>query len=162
MVRLNNPHSRDLSKEDFEKYPIWVWDDANEGYLPISDGKYTEEYGTLFIKATFQVEQIIFPGYLVGSGDFYAFGLFVNKEEVGFNINFSLSFMEKDMDRMFHLLKCKPFNLFPLIYTSPVCFEDGKQISGKFILEGESLHCLPDYIPKPKYDPREYWDKFSI
>ena len=75
MVRLNNPHRADLCKEDFEQFPVWVWDDANEGYLPLSE-PFTSEYGTLFIKARFIVNEHVLNGYLVGIQTFYAFGFF--------------------------------------------------------------------------------------
>jgi hypothetical protein len=37
MVRLNSPKRKEFVKEDFEEYPVWVWDDEMEYKLPISD-----------------------------------------------------------------------------------------------------------------------------
>lgn len=146
MPRLNKPNRKGLTKKDFEKYQLWVWDDENEGHLPISDSKYTSKYGTLFIKAFFECENCTFDGYLIGFDVFYAFGLFVNKKEIPFNVNMT-SFARKHAREIFAELNCKPFDLFPLKYTSPIDFDDGTPISGKFILDKE-LRCVPDAIPE--------------
>jgi hypothetical protein len=143
MVRLNNPHVQDITKADFDKYPIWVWDNGNEGFLPISDAKYTNEYGTLFIKANFESDGYRFDGYLVGDSSFYAFGIFIDDDEIGFNVNLT-DFVQKGVDKISKKLKINRLNLFPLRYTSPVCYEDGSPISGLFILKYGELFNQPD------------------
>lgn len=32
MARLTSPWRRSLSSDDFEKYPVWEWDDENIGH----------------------------------------------------------------------------------------------------------------------------------
>jgi hypothetical protein len=143
MARLNDSWKKNLRKEDFEKYPIWVWDDANEGFLPISDSKYTTEYGTLFIKSVFESDGHFFDGYLVGFDFFYAFGLFLYEQEVGLNINMP-EFVPKFQTQIFKLLNCTPFLLFPMRYKSSINFEDGTPISGVFELRNGKVFCVPD------------------
>ncbi|MDB5105339.1 MAG: hypothetical protein JWP91_3028 [Fibrobacteres bacterium] len=60
-----------------------------EGYHPIlGDGDLPDEYGTLFILATFTLPSgKTLPGYLVGSETFYAFGIFIGEKEYSFNLN---------------------------------------------------------------------------
>lgn len=130
MVRLNSPHSKDLSANDFKQYPVWTWDDGNEGYLPIADVEPSwDEYGTYFIKATFKTHGYVFDGYLVGNETFFAFGIFINNHETGFNLNMP-DFVDKTLDEIFKLLKCKPFQFFPVQYESSVRFKDWGPIAG--------------------------------
>ena len=127
MVRLDNPWKASLSKKDFEQYPIWVWDDENEGHLPLSEPSY--EYGTLFIKAHFKTEGYTFEGFLVGIDTFYAFCIFINDEEISFNLNLPGLF-EVKIKKIFDLLQCNPFQFFPIQYKADVCLEDEKELSG--------------------------------
>lgn len=127
MVRLNKPWRQILCKEDFDKYPIWVWDDANEGLLPLSEPSY--EYGTLFIKSHFFTNKYIFDGYLIGIESFYAFGLFVDSHDFVINLNLP-GLAEPDLQNIFEILKCKPFPFFPVRYKADVCIKEGKEMSG--------------------------------
>jgi hypothetical protein len=142
MARLDNPHRKMFSKQDFEQYPIWVWDDENEGLLPLSDSKYTTEYGPLFIKASFESSHHSFDGYLVGFHTFYAFFIFTNNGEIGFNKNLKKLIPQTEME-LFMKLHCDPYPLFPLRYTSPIRFEDGTAIAGEFQLKDGNLICVP-------------------
>jgi len=133
MVRLNSPNRKIFSQKDFEEYPVWTWDDEMEGHLPIAD-KYPswDEYGTYFIRSSFQKDNHMFDGYLVGNRSFYAFGLFVSSRLIGFNLNLS-NWIKKSEKEILRLLKCESFELFPLHYTSPVQFKDWPEISGVFM-----------------------------
>lgn len=89
MEKLGSIHEKDLSKEDFERFPIWVWDDEQEGYHPlVGTGPVPFGFGTLFVRATFRpVSGTSISGYLVGLRSFYAFGLFVDGEHYVVNRN---------------------------------------------------------------------------
>lgn len=127
MVRLNSPWRRNFSKEDFDQYPIWVWDDENFGHLPLSEPSY--EHGTLFIKAHFKTGGYTFEGFLVGGSSFYAFCIFFNNEEFYFNLNLT-KLMEEEIKRIFRILNCEPFVFFPVYYKAVVTIENQKKISG--------------------------------
>jgi hypothetical protein len=127
MVRLDSPWRRSLSKEDFDLYPIWVWDDENLGHLPLSEA--SNEYGTLFIKAHFKTGDYTFEGFLVGSDTFYAFGLFINGEKFTFNLNLP-GLIDVKVENIFQVLKCRPFNFFPIYYRADIFLEDQKEVSG--------------------------------
>ena len=127
MVRLTDPHCKDLGRKNFEQYPVWVWDDENEGYLPLTE-PFTSEYGTLFIKAKLTINSWVLDGYLVGIKNFYAFGLFVEEEEIIINISLP-EFIEPEKEKIRMLMKCNSFNIFPVKYESFVKI-DGEEISG--------------------------------
>jgi hypothetical protein len=127
MARLNSPWRKSLSKEDFDQYPIWVWDDENVGHLPLSKVSY--EYGTLFIKAYFTTGEYMFEGFLVGTDTFYAFGIFINGETFIFNFNLP-GLMDSKLKNIFQLLKCQPFNFFPIRYKADVCLKGNQEVSG--------------------------------
>jgi hypothetical protein len=130
MARLDNPKRKALSQADFDQYPFWVWDDENENHQPISEAEPSpEDYGTLFIKARFEANGHSFEGYLIGGSTFYAFGLFVADREFVMNLNLP-DMMEKSLAEISVLLKCPPFKLFPLRFTSPVRFRGGRVIAG--------------------------------
>jgi hypothetical protein len=130
MAKLNDPKRKTLSLADFEKYPVWVWDDDNENHQPISEAEPSPaDYGTLFIRARFESSRRSFDGYLIGGSTFYAFGLFIGGREIVMNFNLP-DLIEKNLVEMFRLLKCQPFQFFPLRFTSPVHFKGGRKISG--------------------------------
>lgn len=130
MVRLNSPRRTELSLDDFKSYPVWTWDDDNEGYLPMSDTELTwGEYGIYFIRATFKTHKYIFDGYLIGCRTFYAIGLFVCGNEIILNKNMPDRVGEHLME-IFKLLKCQPFEFFPINYESSVRFKDGDALKG--------------------------------
>jgi hypothetical protein len=129
MVKLIDKWQRNLSEKEFDEYPVWIWDDENEGHFPISDIEPNlNEYYPLFIKALFATNDHIFKGYLVGGNTFYAFGLFVNGKEFGFNTNLP-EINKKSAIKLFKFLNCKPFHLFPLRYNSDVII-NGNPVSG--------------------------------
>jgi len=137
MVRLNSPRREIFIRNDFETYPVWTWDDQNEGYLPISEAEPSPgDYWGLFIKAHFQTSKgFSFEGFLVGDEFFHAFGLFVKDELIVINFNL-LDELDEDLKKIYELLKCEPFDLFPLRYESSVRFKGGKKISGLFMPKG--------------------------
>lgn len=129
MVRLSKPWKQSLSKEDFEEYPIWVWDDENEGRLPLSELSY--DYGTLFVKSHFYTGGYTFEGYVVGITSFYAFCIFLHGDFFIFNMNLSI-FFQPEIDKIFQILKCPPFPFFPVHFKTDVHLKEGEQISGTF------------------------------
>jgi len=119
-----------LSKSDFELYPIWVWDETREYKIPITNVKPSwDDFDTFFIKAKFQSNNHLFNGYLVGNKTYYAFTLFIDSEIVKFNAN-SESLNKISLSKLFHILNCKPFSLFPIEFTSEAAFKEPGRISG--------------------------------
>jgi hypothetical protein len=113
-----------------DQYPVWTWDDDNEGLLPISDSEpSTDEYTPLFIKARFDTSGHSFDGYLIGGPSYYAFGLFVGDKSFVMNLNMP-DRMQRHLDEICELLDCKPFKLLPIRYTSPVRLKGGHRIEG--------------------------------
>ena len=89
MEKLDSIHKKDLSREDFEGFPVWVWDDEQEGHHPlVGSGPMPFEFGTLFVRTRFvPVSGPSIFGYSVGLRSFYAFGLFVDDEHYVVNRN---------------------------------------------------------------------------
>lgn len=130
MVKLNDMKKKSLTYEDLQKYPVWTWDDSNEYLVPLSELQPSwYDYENYFIKAQFSTQEYIFNGYLVGIESFYAFGLFIDNTEVGFNANLP-KINHDQLKYLFNLLNCKPFEFFPIEYQSPVFFKEGKKIKG--------------------------------
>ncbi len=130
MGRLDKPKRKGFSQADFDLYPVWVWDDEMESHQPVEEVEPSiEDYGTLFIKARFEVGGNMVDGYLVGGSSFYAFGLFIAGREFVMNLNLP-DMIEKDLAEICRLLKCEPFKLFPLRFVSPVCFRGGRPVKG--------------------------------
>ncbi len=134
MARLNSPHLKSLSLEEFEKYPVWTWDDEHEGYLPISANQPSpEDYEILIIKAQFETNGYNFEGYLVRDISIYAFGVYV--EEKLFPMNLKLQALaQENLKEIFNLLKCKPFQFFPIRYRSAVHLKGSPEIKGSLVL----------------------------
>jgi len=121
----------ELTQEQFERCPIWKWDDAMEGYLPVAHSDpLPKDQGTLFIRARFAAasgEQ--FTGYLVGLGSFYAAGLFVKDEEFILNLNLP-DLMEADVARIKELLDNPALRMFPLKYQDDIGFQHSPPLIG--------------------------------
>ena len=128
MEKLNQ--RKTLSKTDFEQCPIWVWDDTREYKVPITRTALSwEDFDTFFVKATFKTNVYCFGGYLVGNKIYFAFTLFVGSENIKFNIN-SDGLNEGSLRKLFQVMHCKPFNLFPVEYESDVITTEGSRICG--------------------------------
>ena len=91
MEKLSNIHDTDLSLAAFDRFPIWTWDDAQEGYHPVSgSGDLPVECPTLFFRATFTTttgRRLV--GYIMGRDSFFGFGLFIGGKD--YLINFNLT-----------------------------------------------------------------------
>jgi hypothetical protein len=132
MARLNNYKQKTFANKDFEQYPIWVWDDEMEYKMPITEqDPCIQDYSGFFIKSSFKNSycDFLLNGYLAGNGNYYAFGLFYEEETIGFNIN-TPALNKQSLVRLFSLIQCEPFPLFPLHYQSPVRFKGGDPIQG--------------------------------
>jgi hypothetical protein len=68
MARLDEIIRDDLLLEDFERFPVWTWDDTTEYYSPVDPPEpLPDDYPTFFIRSRFIApggEE--FPGYLAG------------------------------------------------------------------------------------------------
>ena len=132
MVRLNNLKRKKLTPHDFERYPVWTWDDEREFLVPIVEQEPSwDDYDTFFIKAHFRVNHDEFDGYLMGGRTFYGFGLFIDGKEFVVNLNL-LEFVKEIEKEISQILKYQTFSLFPLYYDSSVHLERVGQISGIF------------------------------
>jgi len=129
-------HTQDLNEESFEIHPVWTWDESTEGYVSVDDYEpLPDNISPFFLKAKFETQDTKkFNGYLVGTNVFYAFGIFINKNEFG--VNFRLpDLYEEDLSKIRRILNEPNFNLFPLIYTSELHFKSCENISGVFDLK---------------------------
>lgn len=134
MVRLTNPHCKDLSRKHFEQYPIWTWDEEMEYLEPVDEAEPSiKDYNDLFIRAVFTTNGYSFNGYLMGGETFYGFALFIKGKEIGFNFNLP-KLIEESCQKIFRLLNCKPFRFFPIAYSSNVSLKEKKTISGTLFL----------------------------
>jgi hypothetical protein len=134
MEKFDNIQRKDFTANDFREHPVWVWNDDMDAKCPLSDGEVVpEEYGTYFIAANFRTAQKLeFDGYLIGDGkSFYAFGLFVKREELVFNLNLP-DLMKKSVEEIRHLLDKPSFEVFPISYESSVTLAGGHAIRGIF------------------------------
>ena len=89
MEKLDNVHKTELRREDFERFPVWVLDDAQEGHHPLAGtGAIPAEFPTALMRAQFTLASgHELPGYLIGLKSFYAFGLFIDGEHFVVNRN---------------------------------------------------------------------------
>ncbi len=131
MEKLSNIHKKGLRKEDFDRFPIWVWDDELEGHHPlIGTGGISSEFPTLFVRATFTTQSgNQLKGYLVGRESFYAFGLFTDDEVYVFNQN------APDLAGLAAYTICEKLGLeriFPLHYRAAVSLEESLPSEGVF------------------------------
>ena len=130
MVRLDILKRRILTAEDFDKYPVWTWDEAMENVQPISETEPSiKDYVDLFIKATFTSDDYTFQGYLMGGDYFYGFVIFINTEKFMFNINLP-DYNTQHLNLLFKCLKCTSFNFFPVRYESDVTLKETGKIAG--------------------------------
>ena len=130
MVRLTNCWRNELTKKDFDQYPVWVWDDQEEGFLPLSDIEPSlNEHYPLFIKACFASGGYEFDGYLVGGDSFYAFFLFFKNQTFSFNIRLP-EITRRTLRDLFSSMNCEPFVFFPIHYKSSVHLKEKQEISG--------------------------------
>ena len=123
MARLNKPWRKILTAADFDQYPVWVWDDAQEGHLPYAETEISpdDEYGPFFIKARFEVNGRWFDGSLTGDETFYAFKLFIGGRAFPMNLN-APDMIEESVAEICRLMNWEPFELFQLRYESDVLY----------------------------------------
>lgn len=88
MTRLNELKRKILTKADFDKYSIWVWDDEMENKVPISDNEPSRyDFGAFFIKCRLIIDNRVFEGYVIGNESYYAVGLFIDHNGFILNVN---------------------------------------------------------------------------
>lgn len=130
MVKLNNHKKQDLTLKDLEKFTVWTFDDSNEYIVPVEKPeKALQKHYPLFIKSRFITNGYVFDGYLIGGKSFYGFGIFVNENELVFNLN-AAEHAKDVLEKLFELLNCKPFKFFPVHYESDVVIKGIGEISG--------------------------------
>lgn len=135
MVRLTEPKRKILSPEDFEKYPIWTWDEQMVNVQPISELiPSIYDYVDLFIRATFSTNGYKFKGYLMGAESFYGFVIFIESKRFMFNVNLK-SLSKESLGKLFDYLNCKPFGFFPIKYESDVILKETGKIRGTLDFE---------------------------
>jgi hypothetical protein len=124
-----------LTASDFARYPVWVWDDGKDKQCPIDDVEIDPaQYDTLFIRATFSTHGHKLKGYLIGDGEsFYAFGIFVDGEELIFNLNLP-DLMAEEQAKLYRFLGGRAVELFPLRYESDVRLKGIPSVAGEFVV----------------------------
>jgi hypothetical protein len=125
----------DLTEAGLQRHPVWKWDDAMEGYLPVQQpDPLPHDQGTLFIRARLVAASgEEFSGYLVGVEAFYAVGLFVMGQEFVLNLNLP-DLIADDTEQIRALLGKPALQLFPLKYTDDVGFQHSPAIRGELSL----------------------------
>lgn len=131
MEKLNDIHQSDLTAEAFDRFPIWTWDDEQEGYNPLAgSGPLPVEFPTIFIRATFTTPSgHKLNGYLTGLESFYAFGLFVGGTE--YTVNLNLPDLAAPVLRSI-MQKIGCGNIVPLRFSADVAIEGRPPITGTF------------------------------
>lgn len=125
----------DLTEAAFQRHPIWKWDDAMEGYLPVQQpDPLPHDQGTLFIRARLTAASgEEFSGYLIGVEAFYAVGLFVLGQEFLLNLNLP-DLIAGDAEQLRSLLGKASLELFPLKYRDDVGFQHSPPLRGELKL----------------------------
>jgi hypothetical protein len=125
----------DLTEEGFRRHPIWKWDDAMEGYLPVErPDPLPLDQGTLFLRSRLTAASgEEFSGYLVGIEGFYAVGLFVMGREFILNLNLP-DRVALHTDELRALLRRPTLQLFPMKYRDDVGFQHSPSLSGELRL----------------------------
>ena len=130
MPRLKTPCRAHLTANDFSQYPIWVWNDSQDAYLPLDETSPSlEDWDSLFITAKFIAGDRQLNGYVVASNtDINAFFVLVGDKTFHFNMKLGEDFF-KELKRLAAELACTEKDLLPLRYDSPVRLKVGGAIS---------------------------------
>jgi hypothetical protein len=136
MERFINIQRTILTLQDFEQYPIWVWNDSNDAMCPLSERNVVPpEYQPAFVFGRFRTASgHELNGYLIGGDSFFAFGLFVGEKKFVINLNLP-NLINKNVVTIRSLLADPSFELFPVSYESPICFSNGSPIKGNLALK---------------------------
>jgi len=121
---------KNLTKEHFDRHPVWTWDDEMEGHVPAEPFDPLPDETTLFIRARLVAasgEEL--RGYLIGSESFYAVGLFVGNHQFVLNLNLP-ELIEADALKIRQLLDAPDLELFPMRYEDDVNFERSAALRG--------------------------------
>ncbi len=121
----------DLTKHDFDRCPVWYWDDDLDGYLPVlSYDPLPDDRGNLRVRAVFVAESgERFHGYLIGIVKPFAFELFWGEEAFGFNLNLP-DLARGEVSRLRVAVGSSELRLFPVRYYDDVGFVDSPRLSG--------------------------------
>jgi hypothetical protein len=127
----------DLNISDFEKFPIWSWEDDDEFVVPINTNEINiNELDAIFVKC-----KIFLPSGLTYSG---MISVRVSDYEV-----FSISFPDKDgklislplqtilkqrrllqISNLCIVLNTTEDKIFPIVYKTPLLDTNGKELEG--------------------------------
>ncbi len=123
--------TRFLDEPDLERHPVWRFDDARDGQVPVTEidpVEYVDD--PLMIKARFRTQDgVELTGYIVGYESYYAFFAFVNGKTYGFNKSWQ-SRIRETRDELAKVLGKPDLQLFPLEYSTGLKHEDGSPIEG--------------------------------
>ncbi len=140
MARLDSIMSRDFTKEDIERFPVWVWGDdqddnqRNPIWPPTLDDA---DWGADFVAAEFLVAGHRLEGYVVGAPRSpYAYTVFIGDASVAFNVALSrpgdtdYEYGRKAMATVAATLGVPEFRPFPIAYRLKVLDPEGKIVEG--------------------------------
>lgn len=103
-----------LTKALLEQHPIWIWDDAMEFLRPVPSRERLEDYGTLFLRTVFTLNNgMEFEGCLIGGACYHAYEIIIDSNY--YSVNFSLSpLYKKSLERLFKENSLTEDDFFPL------------------------------------------------
>ncbi len=122
---------KNLTKELFDRHPVWKWDKTNEGHCPVENPETLPEGDpSLFFRAIFKTSDgETFNGYVIGRESFYAFGLFVEGKEIVLNLNLP-EFIQEEIQEICALLGRQNLQLFPLHFQTQFRVDEKHEIQG--------------------------------
>ncbi len=123
--------TRSLDERDLERHPVWRFDDAREGQVPVTEidpVEYVDD--PLMIKARLRTSDgVELSGCIVGYESYYAFLVFLNGKSYGFNKSLQSGILE-NRDELAKALGKPDLQLFPLEYSTGLEHGDGSPIEG--------------------------------
>lgn len=107
-----------LTTDAFLRFPVWKWDDDETEREPVQEWNLLPyDDCALFIRSTFvSADGTDFEGYVIGSRDFYALGIFAGDGEFIFNVNLP-DLMQEELRRLNKCLNRDDLRLFPLQFS---------------------------------------------
>lgn len=137
----NQNKVRRLSEANFEKCSIWLFNQDDDFYHPVSHPDNLPEMmseDNLCIKAFLTTPKgLEFDGFICGirEEDMYVIGLYVHKQLFLFNKNLR-KFCEEDLKKIQRIFFSKKLNdlhdLFPLHFRTDFHLDDFKNFEGEF------------------------------
>lgn len=132
---MEEPIVSDLARDCFEQCPIWDWADDNEHYCPAPYMEpFPSEYASFISANMVTASGQKLEGY-ISYLSANVIGIFVDNDQVIFNralAALSGEYVEESLVRLFELLECDPFQVFPIKYDTGLHDLEGNRICGVY------------------------------